>query len=202
MQQDLNALHQWSILNCLSFHPSKCKFLPFNFECSQVLKLGETALDYTDYIEELDFTILSNLSWQRHIDTELAKGKKIFYFIKRKVPFRISAKKRLLLYQSLVFSILLYGCSVWQPSLTYMHMLEKSQSRVFRWTISDRTCVSAFQILSFLPMCYQKTKSNMVLLWIMINKETEVESDVQKNCFQYKFVDLLILTSISLVHTL
>ena len=39
MQQDINALHQWSILNCLSFHPSQCKILPFNFECSQVLKL-------------------------------------------------------------------------------------------------------------------------------------------------------------------
>ena len=53
IQQDLNALLQWSVLNWLSFHPSKYKILPFNFDCSQVLKLGETALDYTDYVEKL-----------------------------------------------------------------------------------------------------------------------------------------------------
>ena len=54
IQQDLNALQQWSLFsNCLIFHPSKCKILSFNFDRSQVLKLGETALDYNDYIEDL-----------------------------------------------------------------------------------------------------------------------------------------------------
>ena len=37
IQQDLNALQQWSVLNFLRFHPSKCKISPFNFNCSQVL---------------------------------------------------------------------------------------------------------------------------------------------------------------------
>ena len=91
IQQDLNTLQQWSVSNGLNFHPSKCKILSFNFDRSQVLKLGETELDYIDYIEDLGFTISSNLSWQRHIDTKLAKCKKIFYFIKRNVPFTISA---------------------------------------------------------------------------------------------------------------
>ena len=60
IQQDLNALQQWSVSHCLSFHPSKCKILPFNFDRSQVLKLGEAALDYNDYTEDLGFTIWSN----------------------------------------------------------------------------------------------------------------------------------------------
>ena len=109
IQQDLNALQQWSfdLLNCLSFHPSKCKILPFNFELSQVLKLGETALDYIDFNENLGFIISSNLSWQLHIDTKLANCKKVFYFLKRNVPFTIPARRKLLWYQSLILSILL-----------------------------------------------------------------------------------------------
>ena len=81
--------------------------------------------------------------------SKLAKCKKIFYFIKRNVPFTISARRKLLLYQSLVLSILLYGCSVWQPSVTFMRKLEKFQSRVFRWMASDRDYVSALRRLSY-----------------------------------------------------
>ena len=91
--------------------------------------------------------------------------------------------KKLLLYQSPVLSILLYGCSVWQHSMTYMRKLEKFQSRVFRWIISDLDHVSKLQRLSFLPVCYQKIESDMVLLWKMINKQAEVESEIQSSFF-------------------
>ena len=194
IQQDLNALQQWSVSNCLNFHPSKCKILSFNFDRSQVLKLGETALDYIDYIEDLGFTISSNLSWQRHIDTKLAKCKKIFCFKKRNVPFTISARRKLLLYQSLFLSILLYGCSVWQPSITYMRKLEKFQSRVFRLIISDLDYVSKLQKHSFLPVCYQKIESDTVLLWKMINKQAEVESEIQSIFFNTKSSTLGLLS--------
>ena len=97
-QQGLNVLQRWSVSICWNFHPSKCKILSFNFDCSQVLKLDGTALYYIDYIEDLGFTISSNLSWQRHIDTKLAKCKKIFYLTKRNVPSTISARRKLFLY--------------------------------------------------------------------------------------------------------
>ena len=175
IQQDLNALQKWSYSNCLNFHPSKCKILSFNFDRSQVLKFDETALDYIDCIEDLGFNISINLSWQRHIDTKLAKCKKNFLFNK--------ARRKLLLYQSLVLSILLYGCSVWQPSITYTRKLEKLQSKIFRWIISDLDYISKLQSFSFLPVCYQKVESDMVLLWKMINKQAEVESEIQRRFF-------------------
>ena len=182
IQHNLNALQQWLVLNCLIFHPSKCKFLHFNFNRSQVLNFGDTALDYIDYNEDLGFTMPSNLSWLLHIDTKLAKCKMIFYFIKRNVPFTIPARRKLLLYQSLVLFILLNG-SVWQLSVTYMHKMKNFQSRVFRWIISDSDYVSALQRLSFLPVCYEKIQSNMVLLWKMINKQAEVKSQIQIRLF-------------------
>ena len=63
-----------------------------------------------------------------------------------------------------------------------MRKLEKFQSRVFRWIISDPDYVSKLQRLSFLPVCYQKIESNMILLWKTINKQAEVESKIQR-CF-------------------
>ena len=111
-QQDLKFFQQWSVLNCSSFHPFKSKILLFKFDRSQILKLGETALDFVDYIEDLSFIISSNLSWQRHVDIKLANCQKIFYFIKRNVPVTISARRKILLYHYLVVPVLLYGCSV------------------------------------------------------------------------------------------
>ena len=64
-----------------------------------------------------------------------------------------------------------------------MRKLEKFQSRVFRWIISDLDYVSKFQIFSFLPVCYQKIESDMILLWKMINKQVEVESEIQSSFF-------------------
>ena len=40
IQKDFNALQQWSVSNCLNFHQSKCESLSFNFDRSQILKLG------------------------------------------------------------------------------------------------------------------------------------------------------------------
>ena len=99
------------------------------------------------------------------------------------MPFKISARRKLLLYQSLVLSILLYGCSVWQPSMTHMRKLHKFQSRVFRWIISDLDYVSKLHRISFLPVYYQKIESDMFLLWKKINKQAEVENELQSSFF-------------------
>ena len=106
---------------------------------------------------------------------------KDFLFHKAKRAFHDLSKEGIFLYQSFVLSILLYGCSVWQPSITYMRKLKKFQSGVFRWIISDLDYVSKLQRLSFLPVCYQKIESDIVLLWKMINKQSEVESEIQNS---------------------
>ena len=102
----------------------------------------------------------------------------------------ISARRKFLLYQSLVLSVLLHGCSVWQPSVTYMRKLGKFLSRVSRWIISDPDYVSALQRVSYLPVCYQKIQSDMVLLWKMINKQAEVESEIQNSFFNTRSLTL------------
>ena len=57
-----------------------------------------------------------------------------------------------------------------------MRELEKFQSSVFRWIISDLDYVSKLQ-RHFLPVFYKKIESDMVLLWTMINKQAEIESE-------------------------
>ena len=163
------------------FHPSNCKILPFIFNRLHLLKLGETALGYSDYIEYLGFTISKSLSWQRQIDAKLAERKKIFYFIKPNEPFTISVKRKLLLYQNLALYILHYGCFEWQPSETYMLKLEKLQSRAFRRIISERDYVSALHRLSFLPVCYQKIENDQ-----RISRGWEWST---KNISQHKVID-------------
>ena len=71
-----------------------------------------------------------------------------------------------------------------------MRKWEKFQSRVFRWVMSDRNYVSAHQRLSLLTVCYQKTDPDMVLLWQMINKQAEVESEVQNSLLNSRSLTL------------
>ena len=107
-------------------------------------------------------------------DFQFHKAKRAFHDLSKEETFIVSKPRPLHPF---------YGCSVWQPSITYMRKLEKFQSSVFRSIIPDLEYVSKLQRFSFLPVCYQKIESDMVLLWKMINKQAEVEREIQSSFF-------------------
>ena len=63
VQDDINALLDWSNLNGLQFHPEKCKALNFggHDESAQFL-LGAEYLPFVNQIEDLGFIVSSSLS--------------------------------------------------------------------------------------------------------------------------------------------
>ena len=72
IQSDLDALLHWSVLNGLSFHPSKCKCIPFSDVMPDLmLNLGSNELPLEKSIEDLGFTVTSNLDWTNHCNGKL-----------------------------------------------------------------------------------------------------------------------------------
>ena len=132
VQEDIISLFNWSNLNGLHFHPSKCKDVNFGGHDSAKIFLRSDYLPFNNQIEILGFFVSSTLSWKAHLDSKLLKYNKIFNFLKRNIPFSVSSHRKILLYRSLILPILLYGAPVWSPSLTMLHQLERFQYKVLR----------------------------------------------------------------------
>ena len=79
IENDVDNLYPWSFDSGLIVHCSKCKILPFgtsSFEDSFIL--GDSELPVVDKTKDLGFMITHNLSWNSHIDHELATARKLF----------------------------------------------------------------------------------------------------------------------------
>ena len=179
IQSDLDALLHWSVLNGLSFHPSKCKCIPFSDVMPDLmLNLGSNELPFEKSIEDLGFTVTSNLDWTNHIETKLAKCTRVFNFMRRNIPFSTASPRKKLLYHSLVVSVLLYGSPVWSPSVTYLKKLEKFQMRAFKWICSDKSYKSALLSHSYLPLCFQLAENDLILLLKLQNRCLDVDHNL------------------------
>ena len=98
IQDDLDSINSWSLSNGLKFHPAKCKILPFNYLLSDEIILREVVIPTEDSIQDLELHVCKNLSWNTHIQDKLAKCNKLFYFLKRHIPFstHVHRKKTLI----------------------------------------------------------------------------------------------------------
>ena len=142
VQEDINSLFNWCNLNGLHFHPSKCKAVNFGGHDSDKFFLGSDYLPFNNQIEDLGFIVSSTLSWKAHLDSKLLKCNRIFNFLKRSIPFSVSSQRKLLLNRSLILANLLYGATVWSPSSTRLHQLERFQYKVLRLIIRCASYVS------------------------------------------------------------
>ena len=71
LQQDVDSLGVWSLLNHLSFNPVKCKFMVLSRKKVRTtpppLNLLGFEIEQVDSIKYLGLTINDNLSWSDHL---------------------------------------------------------------------------------------------------------------------------------------
>ena len=95
VQDDINALLDWSNLNGLQFQTTKCKALNFGgHDDSAQFLLGAEYLPLVNQIEGLGFIVSSSLSWKPHDESKLLKCNRIFGFLKRSIPFSVSSRRK------------------------------------------------------------------------------------------------------------
>ena len=115
-QIDINSLLQWADDNGMEFNTTKLKLFPCsNSTQPSTLRLGEYPFISVDQILDLGVLVSKDLKWKDLILKAIQKGIKVFQFIRRVLPFSLSTGKKLMLYKSLVLSILLYASPFWAP---------------------------------------------------------------------------------------
>ena len=145
LQNDINCLLQWSILNKLYFHPDKCKvisiakkkfepILPFQL---YHYKLGDNFLNYADSEKDLGIivnTTLTNDDQCRKTYTimnqKLGMMKRVCYFTK-------CQNQKRSLYLAIVRSHLNHCCAVWRPtSESKIDRFESIEKRGVKWILN------------------------------------------------------------------
>ena len=75
IQNDIDSLSSWSVLNELDFHPDKCKNLSFSQRYNNAdLSLNGSRLKHVDSIVDLGITVNSSLCWDKHVDLSITKA--------------------------------------------------------------------------------------------------------------------------------
>ena len=179
VQNDIDSLQRWCSLNCLEFHPLKCKALNFGgFDENIQLMLGSHCLPYVDKIEDLGFNVTKNPSWKEHINFKLLKSSRVFQFRQRNFPHVISVNRKKLPLKSLLLPILLHGAPVWFPSVVDLKRMELFQYKAIRWIKTCPSYASGSSQLDLLPISYLFIRNDIILLWKLYNNQIDVDSNL------------------------
>ena len=148
LQDDINALYNWSIKNKMNFHPNKCKVLMvtnqtenkfFVLPCDRYpYQLGDTYLDYVNSEKDLGVYINSKLNWLEQCNALLSKSKSRLGLVRRTCDFTKNQKQRRALYLSLVRSIFEHCSVVWRPNRpSTLKRFEAIQKRATKWILLE-----------------------------------------------------------------
>lgn len=139
LQSDLGKLSLWCKSNGMFLNAGKCSFIKFTRRLHvfpSAYTLEGTFLTEVDCIKDLGVIIDKKLTFKPHIDSTVNKASRMLGFVLRNSKIFRSVRAKILIYNSLVRSILEYGSVVWRPhyAVNSLH-LERVQKR-FLWHLS------------------------------------------------------------------
>ena len=112
---------------------------------------------------------------------------RLFQFIRRTIPYSTSEHIKLTIYRSCILSVLLYCSPGWFPGRSDIVKLEHFQRRAVTWISGSgryQLLLVRLKILpicyqfKILPICYQLLYIDMVLLWKIMNRKTDLDPDL------------------------
>ena len=183
LQQDIDALHIWSVNNKMKFHPGKCKVIrvtlnqletpentPLPF-CIFNYQLNGVYLDFVDQEKDLGVLVNSKLSWSNHHQTIFSKASSRLGLVKRTCHFTVCPRQKRSLYLALVRSIFEHLSVIWSPcSPNSVARLEKIQRRGVKWILgelgfhyNDVEYLSRLKELDLLPLEYKFRLTDLIL---------------------------------------
>jgi len=140
LQQAANKLIDWTIANCMTVNEKKTKEMLIYFgtkhDTSSVpfITINNKQIERVESFKLLGVVISADLSWNLHIDYMLKKVAKRIYCILYLVRAGIKSEDIVIIYCSIIRSVLEYACQVWHPGLTKKQSseIERVQKRCLK----------------------------------------------------------------------
>lgn len=136
LQNDLNALHNWSIKNSMKFNATKSNIIVFDKSPKPITHtyyLSNEQLVQSSCVKYLGIYLVHDLKWDYHINSVVNKAMRILGLIKN-VLYDAPVKVKLIAYTTLCRPLLEYACEIWDPAhLMLSNNLEKVQNKAVRF---------------------------------------------------------------------
>ena len=168
LQNDINALDDWSRAWLLKFHPDKCHVLTLgkfdNIKHAQPYTLGEVILEHVFCEKDLGVIFDSNLTFEEHILNQVKKANAIVGLIRRSFLHLTPSTFRQL-FVSFVRPHLEYAQVIWSPKLKkHSDLIENVQRRATKIVDSckHQTYENRLQQINIPTMKYRRAVSDMV----------------------------------------
>ena len=171
LQEDLDALHNWSVKWQLKFNEDKCKIIHYGGNNPRLTyKLNNTELEACSTEKDLGITFDEKLKFSQHIGNITAKANSRLAIIKRSMH-DLTPEIFLPLYKSLVRPLLEYCSPVWNPVLKKDSLeIEKVQRRATKLvtSISDKEYSERMYILKLDSLNFRRRRMDLIQVFRII----------------------------------
>jgi len=117
LQEDINAIFNWSISSQLNFNISKCIHLSFKSKSTSAYYLSDSAVSTANSQKDLSLIVSNNLSWTEHYNHIIPHAYNILVLIRHSFNPSLSSPVKIKLYLTLFCSQLMYCTPIWCPYL-------------------------------------------------------------------------------------
>lgn len=194
MQNDLNALQEWSDTWLLKFHPDKCVRLHIHRRLQDPRQqdlflqktdpegnITRTSLKTVSHHKDLGIIVDDGLTFEKHINNITNKANQMMGLICR--TFRHLNKETFIpLYVALVRSRLEYGQAVWSPYLKKnIRRIEQVQRRATKRVpgLRDLDYSSRLRALNLPTLQYRRLRGDMVEVYKIMQQVYDPKTSIE-----------------------
>ncbi len=175
LQQDLNNLIKWSKCWRLNFNPKKCKYMTIHNANPTLIfnyNMNGIQLEHVQTMNDLGLIINSSLTWDNHINSKISKANSLMGLVKRTLGYSCPTKPKLLLYNALVKSTLMYGSVIWTyGSKKNLKRIESIQRAATKYITNDYQSdyKTRLKKAGMIPFSYSKEIADICFLYKCIH---------------------------------
>ena len=182
LQQDLDAMWEWTGSSMLKFHPDKCKSMSLNkshTKESRSYTMGNGAYKLSEATTEKDIgvTVDNRLYFEDHIQAKVNKANSVMGVI-RKTYAHLDKESFLLLYKALVRPQLEYANAVWAPHLRkHIDTIENVQRRATKQIegLKDMSYEERLRHLKLPTLSYRRIRGDMIETFKIMTSKYDAE---------------------------
>ena len=172
INEDLDALYQWSLDWLVSFSEPKTKALTISnkkdFNKNPPIAMNNILIEEVQSFKYLGLTFTRNLRWNNHVDKVATNAQKRLNAM-MPLKFKISRKSLEIMYKSFVMPVLEYGLIVWGGTYdTDILKLEKIQIdalRLITGATARSNIVALYEETAFVPLRERIDHLSLIMLF-------------------------------------